>query len=129
MKMWNNYLLYIELQWHFMKQFTRYDKKRDITFDVLKGVAICSVLIFHILPKFFTPTDADMVRRFIWFFDQYQITLFLFVSGFFFYKSASSTNSTFNILQKKSISLLIPYFIFGSFLFFSKASYLKNKLN
>jgi fucose 4-O-acetylase-like acetyltransferase len=88
----------------------------------MKGIAILSVVLYHLIPHFSAElTELTLLSSI---FEQFQIPLFLFVSGYFFYFTISKGYSFKEIMSNKVKRLLIPYLIFGTLLFLTKATYL-----
>ncbi len=94
-------------------------------YDLLKGFAILSVVLFHII-RYFAEYNP-----FLWniedICDQFQMPTFSFVAGYFFYNTLAKNDNELLLLCKKVKRLLIPWLVVGSLYFFSKAFYLSFK--
>ncbi|MBN1124610.1 MAG: acyltransferase [Sedimentisphaerales bacterium] len=101
------------------------NEQRLQEYDLLKGIAISSVVVFHIISHYSQqhPFYGNISRIC----SQFQIPVFLFVSGFFFYHTLRKKESFYAQWKKKIIRILLPYFVVGSLHFFSKAFYLSLK--
>jgi fucose 4-O-acetylase-like acetyltransferase len=76
-------------------------KKRQIEFDIAKGIAIYLVVLGHVLNQV-AGLDVPLISF-------CHMPVFFFISGYFLSHSISSTDDFSSIVRKKAKSLLIPY--------------------
>ena len=86
---------------------------RDDYFDILKGFAIISVVIGHSIQYINVDGWQDMLAEKIY---MYHLPLFVFISVYFFFPSASKSNIV-EYFTKKFISVFLPSLSFGLFFF------------
>ena len=92
---------------------------RDISIDILKGVAIFLVVLAHIKPD-------NSIVNFIY---SFHMLLFMFLSGCTFWYSYSKTlsksqgkgDATSSYACKRAISLLLPYICWTAIMYYSSA--------
>lgn len=78
------------------------EKKRDIFFDIAKGLAIISVVVGHCWP---------LSKRFVF---SYHLLLFFFISGFFYNRKKYEKDPIGNIINKLKNNYP-KYFIYSAF--------------
>ena len=99
--------------------------------DTLKGLAIFLVVFAHCIPlQFVEPVEGDgfaqlpmRINDFIYLF---HMPLFMFLSGYLFYKPVSDVVSWQDFgksLWKRFQSLIVPYFVAGAALYFLKGMF------
>jgi fucose 4-O-acetylase-like acetyltransferase len=115
-----------------MKKEINTEKKRDVFFDIAKGVAIISVVIGHCYP---------FAMRFVY---SYHLLLFFFITGYFYNKEKYEKDPIGNIMNKLKNNY--PKYFLYSFLFlilhnlllnlnmivslpYSKKDFIKNAIN
>lgn len=100
-------------------------KERDLSLDLLRGIAIILVVFIHVTPFGFVDSDslnfdATIIFRQI---INFAVPLFLFISGYLMAnKSLSSTNEYFSYLKKQLPRVLLPYIVWSvlySLIFFA----------
>lgn len=86
-------------------------KQRNIYWDIVKGLAICLVLLGHSIQSGLTGglCFSNWLYRFLY---SFHMPLFMIVSGYFFYNSLQKY-STWEIVKKKYSTLIIPIISFG----------------
>ena len=80
--------------------------KRDIYWDIIKGVAIFLVVLGHSLQYFYIDSaysNTDFLFNFIY---SFHMPLFMVVSGYFAYSSFSKP--IYEVFKKKFIQIMIP---------------------
>ncbi|MBQ0142094.1 MAG: acyltransferase family protein [Prevotellaceae bacterium] len=84
-------------------------KKRDVSFDILKGILIYLVVLGHSI-SFLEGENCwrNTLFNSIYIF---HMPLFIFVSGYFYYPSAFCKT---DFIKKKAIRLLVPWFYWSS---------------
>lgn len=86
--------------------------KRLVFIDVAKGVAILLVVIGHIVQHNLVGDSAHSIFNFIY---GFHMPLFFFLSGYVASLSRDNlcSSSALSFIKKKSISLLLPFLIWG----------------
>ena len=113
------------------------EKQRIEYIDYLKGFSILLVVIGHFVSRNFTIAGAETRYQLFDFIYSFHMPLFMFLGGYTAYYSLSKPGTDFGrFILKRTLSLLIPYFIWslfiGNFLsgnFKIELSYLKETLN
>ena len=85
---------------------------RDVSLDILKGFAIFCVVIGHCLQYLSNPGLSSWLAKGIYFF---HMPLFMFISGYFYYKSLKH-HTIQDVIVSKVKTLLLPSFINTIFL-------------
>jgi hypothetical protein len=85
-------------------------KERNETIDVLRGVSLLAVIFIHCLAYYL----SDNVAHTLWNYSQFAVQVFVFCSGYLFFKKFIGTNTqpSFNYLFSRIKRLLVPYYIF-----------------
>lgn len=82
------------------------EKRRDITFDIAKGIGIILVVIGHYIPA----GAPEWYEAFIRFFYHFHMPLFFLIAGFF-YERSTRQESYGAFVWGKFQRLMFPYFI------------------
>lgn len=77
-------------------------------YDMMKGIAIICVVIGHITMFSFGFKESDVVR----FIGIFQMPIFFYISGYFFYKPIDRSLPYVKRMFKKVLSLIMPYVLF-----------------
>lgn len=89
-------------------------KKRDISIDSIRGVAIILVVIGHVCQRV-EGTEPNLLHIII---QTIQMPLFMFLSGFCAFYSIQNMKCS-NFLEKKAKGLLLPYIVWVILLWLS----------
>ncbi len=93
-------------------------------YDILRGIAIISVVLGHIAIHFSHVKWLYFLHKVG---IQFQLPVFFFVSGSLFAYSVRKKKST--VFRKKISRILIPYLIFGTLCFLFKSAYISLSTN
>jgi peptidoglycan/LPS O-acetylase OafA/YrhL len=85
-------------------------KQRVAEIDYLRGIAMFGMILIHTSYYFL----SDKIALFLWNWSQFAVPVFIFCSGFLFFKK-SAVSYDFNYFKKRFIRLLIPFYIFLPF--------------
>lgn len=85
-------------------------RKRNLTLDYMKGIAIFMVVMDHVLHTTFGYSEYPL-RSFIY---SLHMPIFFFVSGYLTFQKLNNPQEIWNFICKKS-KLLLPLLFFGSF--------------
>ena len=81
-------------------------QNRDVTLDVLKGLAITFMVVGHAMP-------GSAFNHFI---QEFHMPVFFMASGFFFASNkVDSFGGLYNVMRKKIVALFVPYAIWTLF--------------
>lgn len=97
-------------------------KNRDINIDAIKGIAICLVVIGHIIQFVYLPDDYsdNVLYRYIY---AFHMPLFMFVSGYLVFMSGKRINLQW--LKRKFCHLVVPFVCWIPLNYFLKVQYNK----
>ena len=96
----------------FINPFSSFPKRNHF-FDLLKLFAISLVVLDHALQRWVVGSQNTQLYNFIFL---TQMPIFMFVSGFFFYKTVSkclNSKQYLIVIAKSVISLLVPFTVFS----------------
>ncbi|MGC8544867.1 MAG: acyltransferase [Athalassotoga sp.] len=91
-------------------------EKRIEEFDILKGIGILTVVMFHSVFYNFQ-TYGSITRHILYFFGPFGtpvVVIFFFVSGFLGYKSYEKNKNSWDFISKKLKIFLPPYFLWST---------------
>lgn len=94
--------------------------KREKWIDSVKGIAIILVVVGHVIGGYtgdnFFYSINNFLKYFMWTIYTFHMPLFFMISGVVYekYEVISCNNDYLRIAKKKSLNLLIPYFIFST---------------
>ncbi len=80
------------------------NKKRIFKYDLIRAIAILSVLGAHIFTSFASSPNEVIIKEYINTIFRFAVTLFIFLAGFFFHDDKS-----FSYLKQKIIRVMTPY--------------------
>lgn len=86
--------------------------KRIAEIDYLRGIAMLGMILIHTTYYFL----SDKIALFIWNWSQFAVPVFIFCSSYLFFQKPLNL-TIFKYLRKRSIRLLMPYWIFMVFFF------------
>ncbi|HSW48444.1 MAG TPA: acyltransferase [Candidatus Saccharimonadales bacterium] len=86
-------------------------KKRNLEIDILRGIAMITVILIHTSYYFIN----DKTALFLWRWSQFAVPVFIFCSAYIFFQNTKQLN--FEYLKKRIFRLLKPYYIFLLFFF------------
>lgn len=91
-------------------------KERNNSLDVTRGIAAIIVLLGHTL-QVYTDAESNYLFKMI---TCLQMPLFMFVSGYAigYSKSIESLSNLYDFLKKRSLSLLLPWFMWSIIVYF-----------
>lgn len=96
-------------------------KERLAYFDQMKGLAIILVVIGHVMQFSFGYKTSDVVDML----GVFHMPIFFYISGYFMYKVMPSTKEMFISLCKRSLTLVVPFFVFSAlWCVFSRSNYI-----
>lgn len=101
-------------------------KPREIHFDVIKGIAICMVVMGHVLTMCIRQIDNLFLFKTI---GEIHMPLFFFISGYFTCKVNETKQLRYPNLTDRAKQLLIPFFVVSAlWLFYFPHSHLDSPL-
>ena len=92
----------------------RVDKKREVIWDIVKGIGIISIVIGHVVPN-------EILHHFVY---MYHLAIFYFVAAFFYNEKKYGDQPFFNIGQRIK-GIWVKYIFYGSILILLRNVFVK----